>query len=139
MAKSIKLENFEAPILILGIISGEKILKLSWVLNKLLKISLSQSHPLKIVADPKVVLEFSLFQCEDENLNLKYSLLENRNGSVHYFSELKNIDHLFFIRGILDICSKNIVIHNLKKSPEITSLLDIDPKNIKSKGKIGIF
>lgn len=141
MAKSIKLNSTtDIPLLILGIISTNNILKLSWVLNHLLNIRLSQSLNLNLnYTKTNNILEFSLFQFEDENLHLKFSLLENRVKSFFYFDELRNIDYLFFIRGEFDIHFRDSTLLTLKKSSEIISLLSIDSEMLRQKGKLEHF
>jgi hypothetical protein len=141
LAKSIKLNNsFEVPLLIFGIISTENILKLTWLINQLLNIRLSQTTGL-MFNDSKSnhSHENSLFQFEDEKLHLKYSLLNNRIKANFYFNELKNIDHLLFIRGEVDSNFKESVLLALKNSADITSVLSINPKNLKLKGKLEQF
>jgi hypothetical protein len=141
LAKSIKLNSLlDAPLLIFGIISTENILKLSWLINQLLNIRLSQTAGL-ISNDSKSnnSHENSLFQFEDERLHLKYSLMNNRIKANFYFNELKNIDHLLFIRGEADSNLKESVMNALKNSADITSVLSINPKNLKIKGKLEQF
>jgi hypothetical protein len=141
LAKRIKLKNsLEYPLVIFGIVSSENILKLTWGINQLLNIRLSQVTD-TIFNETKTSYshEFSLFQFEDENLHLKFSLLNNRIKANFYFSELRNIDHIFFIRGEIDIKFKESVLQALKKSSDITSVLAINPENLKLKGKIEHF
>jgi hypothetical protein len=141
LAKSIKLNSsIDVPLLILGIVTPENILKLTWGINHLLNIRLSQSTGLKIRnVKTSQIHEFSLFQFEDENKHLKYSLLENRTKAGFYFNELRNIDHLFFIRGEIDNKFIESVIQVLKNSDEISAVMNINPGNPKLKGKMEHF
>lgn len=141
MAKNIKLRSsFDCPLLILGIVSVENILKLSWAINQSLRISLSQSEKL-ILNKIKTgnVHEFSFFHFEDDLQQIKYSLIENRSAAVYYFEELRNIDYLFFIRGEINVNIKETVLQNFKKNTDITSVLIIDSKVIKRKEKLELF
>lgn len=141
MIKNIKFVGpVDSPLEIFGIITNENILKLSWIINQLLNIRLSQSSGLSN-NNTKVnqTIEFSLFQFEDENTRLKYSLFENRTKMHYYFNELRNIDHLFFILGNMDIKTRDSILQTLKKSSQITSILSISPDKLKPKKNIEHF
>jgi hypothetical protein len=129
LAKSIKLQGDTAnqQLHCIGIISSENILKLSWLLNRDLKFQLSQSESLT-----EKDKEFVLFQYETESLG-KISLLGNKNETISYFPELKNIDYLFFLPFEIDA---KFIIQKIKNIPEISSTLILDLKNLKSKNKI---
>jgi hypothetical protein len=129
LAKSIKLQGDTAnqQLHCIGIISSENILKLSWLLNRDLKFQLSQSESLT-----EKDKEFVLFQHETESLG-KISLLGNKNETISYFPELKNIDYLLFFPFEIDAKS---IIQKIKNIPEISSTLILDLNNLKSKNKI---
>jgi hypothetical protein len=135
LAKNIKLNTqADLPLTIFGIVSNEKVLKLSWSINQLLQIRLSQSTGLTLHDSRSGhTSEFSLFQFDDEKNNLKYSLLENRTKTTSYFTELKNIDHFLFIRGEIESGYNNVILNTLKKSSDFISILTISPDKLKSK------
>jgi hypothetical protein len=141
LTKNIKLiSSADSPLVIFGIVTNENILKLCWTINRLLNIRLSQSHGLTVnYTQTNEPVEFSLYQFEDENMHLKYSLFGNRSKMYYYFNELKNIDQLFFIRGNIDIKSRDSILQTLKSSIEITSVLSISPEIIKLKKNIEHF
>ncbi len=126
--------------MIFGIVSSESILKLSWEINNLLHISLSQSEKL-VFSKPKTrnSFEYRLFQFDDEAQLLKYSLLENRAGSVYYFDEFQNIDYILFIRGEIDSNIKETVLQMPKKNHGIISVLLISQNIIKKKNRLDLF
>lgn len=141
MAKQIKLNiSADIPITIIGIVSVESDLKLSWAINHLLDIQLTQSKMLAI-QQPKTgkSIEFPLFQFDDDYHLLKYSLLGNRYKSNYFFDELKNIDFMLIVRGELEFENKAEILLRLKTSPEITALLLIDPVSLRRKDKLDFF
>jgi len=141
LAKSIKLDNpVDSPLIVFGIVSSENILKLSWVINQLLNIRLSQSAGLQFnETKTNHPVEFSLFQYEVENAHLKYSLIENRIKGTYCFNEFRNIDFLLFVRGETDIKLKDWILQTLRKSAEITSILLIGSEKFKLKKSIEHF
>jgi hypothetical protein len=141
LAKQIKLNiSADIPITIIGIVSVESDLKLSWAINHLLDIQLTQSKMLAI-QQPKTgkSIEFPLFQFDDDYHLLKYSLLGNRYKSNYFFDELKNIDFMLIVRGELEFENKAEILLRLKTSPEITALLLIDPVSLRRKDKLDFF
>jgi hypothetical protein len=141
LAKQIKLNiSADIPITIIGIVSVESDLKLSWAIKHLLDIQLTQSKMLAI-QQPKTgkSIEFPLFQFDDDYHLLKYSLLGNRYKSNYFFDELKNIDFMLIVRGELEFENKAEILLRLKTSPEITALLLIDPVSLRRKDKLDFF
>lgn len=141
MAKNIKLKvKTEYQLTILGIVSAESILKLSWAINHSLHIQLSQSNNLvQAKKNTNQIIEFSFYQFEDEILMIKYSLVKNRMGTFCYFDELRNVDYIFFIHGETDSKFRESVLQLLKQTPEINSMLAIDSSKLKLKDKIELF
>lgn len=141
MAKQVKLNiSANQPLTIIGIVSVENDLKLSWAINQLLDIQLTQSNMLTIQQSKTGnKLEFPLFQFEDDKHLLKFSLLANRYKLNYFFDELKNIDFTLIIRGELDFENKAEILLRLKTSPEITSLLLIDSNSLRKKENLDFF
>lgn len=139
--KPIKLKvHSDLSLFILGIISVENELKLTWVINQLLNIRLSKSETLK---KPEIktnqTQEFSLFQFDDESQILKYSLLKNKVKHFSYFEEFKNLDYLMVIRGDMNESNKELLYQKLRSTSEISSLIAIDPFLFKNKDKLELF
>jgi hypothetical protein len=125
---------------VLGIISAENDLKLTWLINRLLNICLSKSVILnKQVIKTNQTQEFSLFQFEDEIQVLRYSLLKNKVKQLSYFEEFKNIDYILIIRGEMNESQKNNIYQKIKSSNEISSLIAIDTFLFKNQEKLEIF
>jgi hypothetical protein len=141
LGKQIKLNiSADLPLTIIGIVSVESDLKLSWSINQLLDIQLTQAKMIAIQQSKTgKTLEFPLFQFDDETHLLKYNLLANRYKSNYFFEELKNIDYLLIIRGDLDFENKAEILLKLKTSTEITSLLIIDSNSLRKKEKLELF
>jgi hypothetical protein len=141
LAKQIKLNiSADQPLTIIGIVSVENDLKLSWAINQLLGIQLTQAKMLTVQQSKTgKTIEFPLFQFDDDYHFLKYNLLSNRYKSNYFFNELKNIDFLLIIRGELDFEHKAEILLRLKTSVEITSMLIIDPNSVRKKDKLDFF
>jgi hypothetical protein len=141
LTRRIKLKTkSEQPIFIFGLISTENLLKLTWSINQSFGIELSQADPIA-VHDIKSgqTSEFSLMQFEDENSQIKWSLIVNRSKPFSFLSEFKNIDYLFFVSSNDQKNKHEQVIIELKKIKEITSALPIDHMAIKRKDRIESF
>ena len=139
MAKSrnILVKN-ELPILIIGIVSSESDLKLSWGINKLLSIRIARTDNITLVVSGQNS-EFPLYQYSSESENVTYSLLQNRYAHNFYFDELKNVDYLFIIRGEEPDSNSTNLIQKLRSMNGINSVLIVPYSTIKKKDKLDIF
>ena len=139
MAKSrnILVKN-ELPILIIGIVSSESDLKLSWGINKLLSIRIARTDNITLVVSGQNS-EFPLYQYSSESENVTYSLLQNRFAHNFYFDELKNVDYVFIIRGEEPDSNSADLIQKLRSMNGINSVLIVPYSTIKKKDKLDIF
>ena len=138
MAKHLKLQYTESQkAFLVGIVSSVNHLKLSWALN--------QALGLQLAVKDKIILphsktgqnaEYSLFQYENEDSLLKYSLISNKASGIHFFEELKNIDYFLVIKTEPDIPVKDSILQTLKSIPEIATFLIIHPETIKRKERL---
>jgi hypothetical protein len=137
LAKLFKLENQQADMVIIGIVSSENDYKISWALNESLRISLKRNENIKSPS-PKteVISEFPFYTFEAEETAAKYILIQNRNKSFFYIHELKKFDYLFIILG--DHLSKDssAFLQTLKSNSLLSSSFTINPENIKNQNKI---
>jgi len=139
--KPVKLKiKSDLSLSILGIISTETDLKLTWTINKILNIRLSKSESIKKQEfKTNQTREFSLFQFDDESHLIKYSLLKNKEKHSSCFEEFKNVDYIIFIRGELNKSYKEQIYLKLKNSSEFSSLILIEPYLFKNKEKLELF
>jgi hypothetical protein len=141
LARQVKLKaHSEQSILILGIVTTESLVKLSWVINHSFKTKLSQTDSIT-VHDTKSghATEFSMTQFEDEISLVKWSLIVNRSKPFCFLDEFKNIDYLLFISFTDNSNSYAGVNIELKKIKEISSVIPISFETIKKKKRIETF
>ena len=105
--------------IILGISYSGEISRLSWILNKSLKLNLSQTCNL-VISKQKlhVMQEFTVYIDENLNGNPLYRLVSNKSGSGYLCSSYKHFDYFFQI-----FKSENTSIRNLIS--KIKSIEDI--------------
>lgn len=141
MAKQVKLQYTDnQKVILLGLVTIESDLKLSWVLNQTFGIQLSRSENAVITAKTGLDIEFSLYRYENENIHLRYSLLANKSGRSSFFEELKNIDFLFILKGEgLDNEFEKQIQSKLRQIPNITATILISTTTLKRKERLESF
>jgi hypothetical protein len=128
----------ELPIILIGIVSSESDLKLSWGINKIINIRLARTENVSLIVSGHK-LEFPLYQYSNESENLNYFLLQNRYAHNFYFDELKNIDYLLLVRGNDSEFKSSELVLKLRSLDGINSVLVVPQSSIKKKDKFDIF
>jgi len=118
---------------LLGIVSAEPDYKLSLALNKNLKISLKNTHPVILNNESGNELTFSRFSDSSALHGLIYDLTSNRSGKNYFVKKLKNIDYIFQIHDPDNGININHIISTLRNAECITAVFNINPELIKDK------
>ena len=118
--------------IILGLVSSEPDYKLSFLLNKKLRISLKNLPPVSIPGSPGVELHFSRFSAA-ENSGLTYTLFSNRAGKEFLLKKLKNVDYILLIQDPEREINPATLASNIRETESVTALFNIDPDSLKDK------
>lgn len=97
MAKFMLVLEDDYPYFIVGINASAPNYRLCWHLNKLFGISLKMENPIDIHSKKGLVTAHNVFSYLDENINVKYRLIENKKGSSLFLPEVTKADYLFVI------------------------------------------
>ncbi|OFX61054.1 MAG: hypothetical protein A2046_15760 [Bacteroidetes bacterium GWA2_30_7] len=127
----LKLES-EFNFSIYGIYSSEKDYKLCWLINEKLSLKLSKSEDIIFESKNGMTNNFSVYSHFNENEEILYRLISNKNLSYYLIEELKNIDFVFQIFNNDDILK---ITTELKKVENILGVIKIDLELIKSISK----
>lgn len=129
----IQLENNSTgEVALFGIVSHEPDYKLSLILNKKLRISLSNNSPV-IIDPPGDEQVFSRYSWLNKSSDESYNLISNRSGNNFLLKNLKNIDYILRVHESERVKSIEKVKSALKGTESITALFIIDPETIKTK------
>jgi hypothetical protein len=138
LAKQIKLKDpSEQDIFILGIVSSENILKVSWAINQKTHTRLAREENISVIQNKTGIgVEFAHYSYEDETQMLRFRLISNKSDAHYFLEELKNIDYIFLIKGDASENVKESIIQELRKTEGLLSVLHINPGLIKKKEKL---
>lgn len=117
---------------IFGIHTSEKDYKLCWLINEHLSLKLSKSEDIFLEAKNGVIHNYSAYSHFDDNDEILYRLISNKNGVNYLVEELKNIDFIF---QIFDKDNVSKISSDLKKVENVLGVIKIDLKLIKAKSK----
>jgi hypothetical protein len=139
MAKQLKLkEDEETGMIILGIISQENDLKVSWAINKGLGLKFARIN--NIVYTKSLNQEgFPVYSFDDEKNQVKYNLVINKSLGFNFIPSLKNVDFILFLKGNVNESDTNSFITRLKQLTEIAAVVQVDPDKIKERDAISLF
>jgi len=118
---------------LVGIVTAEPDYKLSLSLNKIFKISLKTSSPVKIFDEKGFELEFSRFSDNTNAPEITYNLISNRSGNNYLLKKLKNIDYIFQVQDPYNLNDTNIFTASLRAIDSVTAVFNIDNNIIKDK------
>lgn len=122
---------------IIGISSHENDYRLVWSINEMLKIQFVRIENLVLHNQKlKEDLEFSRFVYHDEDRYLKYFLISNRCPNGFLFSEVKNLDFVLQILGVINETALTATIKKLQSVPVVAAAFMLQPETIKGIGNI---
>jgi hypothetical protein len=126
-------DNQSSNTALIGIVSSEPDYKLSLAINRKLKISLKNDHPILLIEDAGNNITFSMFSDASGSPNLYYDLTSNRSGKNFLLKRLKNIDFIFQVHNPGNDETVRKIVAILKETECITAVFLIDPVTIKDK------
>ncbi|MFO7923112.1 MAG: IPExxxVDY family protein [Bacteroidales bacterium] len=128
-----KLVGFDSnPYKLLGISSHENDYRLSWALNRKLRLNFLKAGSIKVQSgNSEVTPGFSVFQCLQKDKFSKMNLISNRCPDGFLIKEMRNID--FFLQIFGDIDQKQIdnIIVKIKTIDLVSAVFEIKPEKIK--------
>jgi hypothetical protein len=132
MSQKYKLDitDGKAPGLI-GILTDENDLKLSWLLNQKLKISLSRDDDLTwLNRDFPNPLSFPAYSDTNSRFGI-IRFIKNRTIEGLWIKGYKQVDYLFILISDPDDIDKQKLINSILEIPEIRGVYTLDPGHLK--------
>ncbi|MCK4701583.1 MAG: IPExxxVDY family protein [Bacteroidales bacterium] len=120
---------------LLGISSSENDYRLSWEINKKLKISLRKSTD-HVIKREEIEQAFSVYTFSDEEVYLQYFLIANKSENGYLIEELRNIDYFLQIHGDLTDKQQEQIISSVKNIKGVFGVFKLDINTMKSKNKL---
>ena len=120
---------------LLGISSSENDYRLSWEINKKLKISLRKSTD-HVIKREEIEQAFSVYTFSDEEVYLRYFLIANKSENGYLIEELRNMDYFLQIHGDLTDKQQEQIISYARNIKGITGVFNLDINTMKSKNKL---
>ncbi|MEM9052531.1 MAG: IPExxxVDY family protein [Bacteroidota bacterium] len=118
-----------------GIVSTSRSHRLGWTINKALNIDLKRDEDVEIISKTKASRHHALFTFFDENLHIKYRLIENKKGVSIFLPEVKNADYLLIL-DYSDELNPEQITTKLRSIKAILLAFEIDLDEIGSKQNI---
>lgn len=118
---------------LLGISSHENDYRLVWAINQV-GFRFAKVDALVVSDKLRESLEFSRFFYFDEEKQLTYKLISNRQGEGILFTEIKNLDYVMQITGELSAAELAEIEGLLKKAELISGVYRINPSSLKLAG-----
>ena len=122
----------EYPFVVYGITSSSKDYRLCWYLNKELGISFSRKDPITIINKKKETVNHELFVFEDENVQIKYRLIENKKGPSTFLPEAGKADYLLVLDESPVVLSGEIA-NRVRKIRPVLLVFEIKIDQLKNK------
>ncbi|MBE9510002.1 MAG: IPExxxVDY family protein, partial [Bacteroidetes bacterium] len=120
---------------LLGISSSENDYRLSWEMNKKLKISLRKSTD-HVIKREKIKQTFLVYKFSDEEVYLQYFLIANKSENGFLIEELRNMDYFLQIHGDLTNKQQEQIISSVKNIKGVFGVFKLDINTLKSKNKL---
>lgn len=120
---------------LLGISSSENDYRLSWEINKKLKISLRKSTD-HVIKREEIEQAFSVYTFSDEEVYLQYFLIANKSENGYLIEELRNMDYFMQIHGDITDRQQEQIISSVKNIKGVFGVFKLDIDTLKSKNKL---
>jgi len=135
MAKlTLELED-EYAYSVFGIVSTSRSHRLCWMLNKFFDLDLKRDTDIEVFSRSKSSRHHAFYSYFDENLLVKYRLIENKKGVSLFLPEVKSADYLL----IVDLSDEIDVYDSIEKLRTMDLILmayPIDLDSLRSKQNI---
>ena len=120
---------------LLGISSSENDYRLSWEMNKKLKISLRKGAD-HVIKRKEIEQVFLVYAFSDEETYLQYFLIANKSENGFLIEELRNIDYFLQIHGDITDKQQKQIISSVKNIKGVIGIFKLDINTLKSKNKL---
>lgn len=119
----------------LGIVSTSRSHRVCWMLNKSLSLELKRGSDIEIFSKSKASRHHACYSFFDENLQIRYRLIENKKGVSLFLPEVKNADFLLII-DLSDEVERNEMIEKLRATETVLMAFEIDLELLRVKQNI---
>jgi len=117
----------------LGIVSTEADYKLSYLLNKKLKLTLRNAKSIEVPGENGSNLVFSRYSDTSGYPEIVYNLISNKSEKDFLIKKLKNIDYFFQIHSYGNRFDIELLTESLRQIEMITAVFRLVPDEIKDK------
>jgi len=118
-----------------GIVSTSRSHRVCWMLNKSLKLELKRDSDLEIFSKNKASRHHAYYSYIDENLQIRYRLIENKKGVSLFLPEVKNADFVLII-DLSNEIEQTAIIEKLRATGTILMAFEIDLDALRLKQNI---
>jgi hypothetical protein len=125
----------EYAFMAIGIVSTSRSHRVCWMLNKSLRLELKRDSDIEIFSKSKTSRHHAFYSFFDENLQIRYRLIENKKGVSLFLPEVKNADFLLVI-DLSDEVERNDVIEKLRATGTVLMAFEIDLELLRLKQNI---
>ncbi|MFT5596455.1 MAG: hypothetical protein ACI8QH_001252 [Flammeovirgaceae bacterium] len=125
----------EYAFMAIGIVSTSRSHRVCWMLNKSLRLELKRDPDIEIFSKSKSSRHHAFYSFFDENLQIRYRLIENKKGVSLFLPEVKNADFLVVI-DLSDEVERNDVIEKLRATATVLMAFEIDLELLRLKQNI---
>jgi|688.fasta_scaffold826564_1 hypothetical protein len=131
MKKKIRKLETEYNFQLIGISCAEEDYKLCWLFNRALEFDFERIDELEIML-PDKQLEFAVFEYQDQEAEVTYHLIANRNQQGILVAEERQSDYFLKISG--DFFSPDLpeLVSSIRQIPNVMAAYPLVPKKIKS-------
>lgn len=127
----------EYDFLLVGIVTSENDYRLSWLLNSELGTGLVKTDNLRVYSTRlQSEQEFTHFTYYDEKSLLDYHLIGNKAERGHLLEDMKNVDYVLKISGMVETGYMSQLISRIKKLEGISTAFRISPAEHKNTDKL---
>jgi hypothetical protein len=125
----------EYAFMAIGIVSTSRSHRVCWMLNKSLRLELKRDPDIEIFSKSKSSRHHAFYSFFDENLQIRYRLIENKKGVSLFLPEVKNADFLVVI-DLSDEVERNDMIEKLRATATVLMAFEIDLELLRLKQNI---
>lgn len=118
-----------------GIVSTSRSHRVCWMLNKSLNLELKRDSDIEVFSKAKTSRHHAFFSFFDENLQVKYRLIENKKSVSLFLPEVKNADFLLIIDLSEELVSAEL-IEQIRSTETVLMAFDIDLELLRLKQNI---
>lgn len=97
-----------------------------------LNIALKRENSIEVHAKNKDIVEHSFFVFTEEDLNIKYRLIENKRGNSRFLTEVQHADYLLVIDDSESI-DIEVILNRIKEIRQVILAFQIEIDDLKNK------